>query len=122
MALDALTIAPDLMSLGLFTLLGSPSTNSTSPSFNTPSKRELKQDIEEFKEDATSLIDLIEVVSYRYKDNPDTEIKRVGFIADDTEQIFSGVDQDKFDVNNTQGVLLKAVQELSDRLTIIESK
>lgn len=80
-------------------------------SFNATSKRELKENIEDFTESALDIIDSIDVVSFNFIADESKEYK-VGFIADDTNPILSGADQTKMDVNNCIGLLLKAVQEL----------
>lgn len=47
---------------------------------------------------------------------------RVGFIADDTNPIVSGKNQDIMDLQNCIGVLIKAVQELSQKCDLLENK
>ena len=93
----------------------------TANSFNATSKRELKCEIEAFTKNATSLIKEIDVVSFCYK-NDEKKSKHVGFIADDTNPIFSGEEQDHMDLANSVGVLLKAIQELETRITKLEKK
>ncbi len=93
----------------------------TANSFNATSKRELKCEIETFTKNATSLIKEIDVVSFCYK-NDEKKSKHVGFIADDTNPIFSGEEQDHMDLANSVGVLLKAIQELEARITKLEKK
>ena len=89
--------------------------------FNSLSSREKKKDIEDFNKNATDIINGTKVVSFHYKD--DEELKpRVGFIAEDTDKLLSTPTQDQFDLNNSVGLLLKAVQELSARIDKLEAK
>ena len=89
--------------------------------FNSLSSREKKRDVEDFDRNATDIINGTKVVSFHYKD--DTENKpRVGFIAEDTDKLLSTPTQDQFDLNNSVGLLLKAVQELSARIDRLEQR
>ena len=89
--------------------------------FNSLSSREKKKDVEDFDQNATDIINGTRVVSFHYKD--DAELKpRVGFIAEDTDKLLSSPTQDQFDLNNSVGLLLKAVQELSARIDKLEAK
>jgi hypothetical protein len=85
----------------------------TATSFNAVSTREAKQDIYPFMDSALDLINSIDVVSFVYKDDPHKDPK-VGFIAEETHPLFSGRNMDHMDMANVLGVLLKAVQELSE--------
>ena len=81
----------------------------------TYSKRELKENISDFTEDAVELINGIKIVNYNYKADGDKNHK-VGFIADDTHEYFSTKNHNIMDQSNCIGVLLKAVQELSGEI------
>ena len=70
---------------------------------------------------AVDLINGIEVVDFTFKDDPEKNIK-TGFIAENTDPILSSKDQDKMDIYNVCGVLLKAVQELDARVRELENK
>ena len=70
---------------------------------------------------AVDLINKVEVVDFTFKDDPEKNIK-TGFIAENTDPILSSKDQDKMDIYNVCGVLLKAVQELDARVRELESK
>lgn len=87
----------------------------TATSFNVSSKREFKENIEKYNENALDLINSIDVVTYNYKNDVEKN-RRVGFIADDTDKLVSGKEQNTMDVTNTLGVLIKAVQELSKKV------
>lgn len=94
----------------------------------TYSKRELKENITDFTEDAVELVNSVKVVNYNYKADADKNHK-IGFIADDTHEYFSTVNHNIMDQSNCIGILLAAVQQLSaenkllkERLDGIESK
>lgn len=97
----------------------SPSSESTftndikAKSFIANSARSLKTDIEPTKYNAIDEINKIEVVDFYFKSDDKKENPKVGFIADDTDPIFSTKEKNSMDLYNTCGMLLKAVQELS---------
>ena len=70
---------------------------------------------------AVDLINGVEVVDFTFKDDPEKNIK-TGFIAENTNPILSSNNQDKMDIYNVCGVLLKAVQELDARVRELENK
>ena len=88
--------------------------------YNT-STIEAKDVIGPTKINAVDLINGVEVVDFTFKDDPEKNIK-TGFIAENTDPILSSKDQDKMDIYNVCGVLLKAVQELDARVRELESK
>ena len=88
--------------------------------FETHSARSLKHNIEQFTENATAILNAIVVHSYVY--NRDTASQpRIGIIADDVQDTrIAGENHDRFDIASTVGLLIKAVQELSQRVEILE--
>lgn len=80
---------------------------------NITSLRSSKTDITPTKHKAVEEINKIEIVDFFYKDDKYKENPKVGFIADDTNEIFSTPEKNSVDVYNCIGMLLKAVQELS---------
>jgi hypothetical protein len=83
-------------------------------SFNAPSSIEVKDNIKPFKRSALDVIKSIDVVSFKYKG--DTE-PQVGFIAEDTDPLLSGKEQKSMKINTTIGILLKAIQELEEKIS-----
>lgn len=88
-------------------------------------KRDYKTDIKPLSEefDATSLIEDLKLVSFKYKENLenyDPSILHYGFIADDTSEHFATQYHDRLDYLNCIGLLLKSVQELSSRVRYLE--
>lgn len=82
-------------------------------SFIANSARSLKTDIKPTKYNAVNEINKIKVVDFYFKSDSKKENPKVGFIADDTDPIFSTKEKNSMDLYNTCGMLLKAVQELS---------
>lgn len=97
----------------------SPSSESTftndikAKSFIANSARSLKTDIKPTKYNAIDEINKIDVVDFYFKSDNKKENPKIGFIADDTDPIFSTKEKNSMDLYNTCGMLLKAVQELS---------
>lgn len=91
----------------------------TAESFNAGSLRSLKNDIEPFSKNALDIINTVDVASFTYKDDEEKNY-HVGFIADDTHEILAGKNHDHMDIGNSIGVLIKAVQELSEKIRNLE--
>lgn len=87
----------------------------TAGAFTNASKRELKENIKLVDYSCLDIINSIQICSFNMKGD-DHHDYRVGFIADDTDPIVSGKDQDVMDLQNCIGVLIKAVQELSQEV------
>ena len=71
--------------------------------------------------DALGEISKIAIVDYLYK-NDKNKIPHIGFIADDTDSIFSTPSHNSMDLGNCVGMLLKAVQELNTKNRRLEKK
>lgn len=84
----------------------------------------LKDNIEKVTLKALDLINKINIVSFNYKNNIgyDPSIKHIGFIAEDTDELLSTQYHDRMDYTNCLGILIKAVQEISDDLKNIKEK
>jgi hypothetical protein len=89
-------------------------------SFFQNSSRTLKTNIIPFEKSAISLLDSINVVEFNYLN--DLTNKHIGFIAEDTPVELSTLNQNVMDTNSTVGVLIKAVQELTQKVNELESK
>ena len=81
----------------------------------TYSLRSLKENITPFRKSAVKLINDVKVVNYNYIADVEKNPK-VGFIADDTDELFSTKNHNIMDQSNCIGILLKAVQELSNEV------
>jgi len=78
------------------------------------SARAKKKNIKPTKHNAVEEINKIKIVDFNFKTDTDNSNPKVGFIADDTDEVFSSKTKDKMDLYNCVGMLLKAVQELSE--------
>lgn len=94
--------------------------NTTSNAFYQSSSRTLKTNIEQLEISGLDLLSQVNVVKFNYLN--DLENKRIGFIAEDTPIELSTKEQNVMDTNSTIGILIKAVQELTDKVKELESK
>ena len=90
-------------------------------SFVATSSRKLKKDIAPTLISALDLVNDVEIVDFKFKDD-EKETPHVGFIAEDTPEILSTPDKNSIDYTNCIGVLMKAVQELSTKVEELEKK
>jgi hypothetical protein len=105
-----------LVVTGSLTVSGS----ATAQSFFQNSSRTLKTNIIPFEKSAINLLDSVNVVEFNYLN--DLTNKHIGFIAEDTPVELSTLNQNVMDTNSTVGVLIKAVQELTQKVKELESK
>jgi len=88
--------------------------------FETHSSRTLKTNIQSFTESALDILNTLTVYNYTYRDDI-SNTPRVGIIAEDVEdERIAGSGHDRLDVSSTIGMLIKAVQELTDRVAELE--
>lgn len=85
------------------------------------STRKLKKDIEEFTDSALSILREVDIVSFKYKKDPNQDPK-VGFIAEDTHALLATPRHDSMDVMNSIGLIIKGLQELSAKVDQIEQR
>lgn len=91
-----------------------------SNSFNVTSSRERKKDITPSKIDALDIINSVEVVDFKYKEQ-ENDYVHTGFIAEDTDKRLSGYSGTSMSVSDSVGVLIKAIQELDKKINHLES-
>ena len=89
--------------------------------FAAGSSREIKHDIKDFDKSALDLLNNIKIVYYKYN-NDETEKERVGFIAEDTDELFAFKEHNGMDINTCIGVLMKAIQELKKKRDKLEKE
>jgi hypothetical protein len=94
--------------------------NTTSNAFYQSSSRTLKTNIEKLEISGLDLLNQVNVVKFNYLN--DLENKRIGFIAEDTPIELSTKEQNVMDTNSSIGILIKAVQELTDKVKELESR
>lgn len=90
-------------------------------SFNATSSIVFKENVVPTEYSGLDIVNDVSIVDFNYK-NDDSKVKHIGFIAEDTHKILSGPKHDHMDYTNCIGILLKAVQELSKKVEILEEK
>ncbi len=90
-----------------------------SDTFNGTSKRSAKKNIRKFNDSALDILRQIEVVNYQYK-HEEGEYEHTGFIAEDTPECLTGENHDAMALPDNIGMLIKATQELDDRIKKLE--
>lgn len=89
--------------------------------FTNASKREYKENIKAFKASGLDIINSIKICSFNMKGDPEKDY-RIGFIADDTDPIVSGKNHDVMDLQNCIGIMMKAIQELSQEVNELKKR
>jgi hypothetical protein len=90
--------------------------------FYNPSLRELKKDIQPFVKSAMDILNATEIVNYKLDSGAHDDVTLIGFIAEDTPAELATEQHDKMDNSNTLGVILKAIQEIDDRIIALQNK
>lgn len=79
------------------------------------SARKLKENITPFAKDALSILRATDIVNYNFISDPDKK-QKIGFIADTTPEELSGKDHDRMELDSCVAVLIKAMQELYNKV------
>jgi len=90
--------------------------------FYNPSLRELKKDIQPFVKSAMDILNRTEIVSYKLDSGVHDDVTLIGFIAENTPAELATEQHDKMDNTNTLSVILKAIQEIDDRIIALQNK
>jgi hypothetical protein len=88
-------------------------------SFTAISSKTVKKNVKPFKKSALDIIKNVDIVSFKYKKSEDSMLQ-IGFIAEDTDPLLSGKDQKGMRINTAIGLILKAIQELNEKIEILE--
>jgi hypothetical protein len=88
------------------------------------STRDVKKDIEPYNVDATAIIRDTEIITYNYDldDDQMSNYKKIGFIAEDTNEDMASAEHDKMEIPATLAVAMKAIQELDARINALIQK
>ena len=86
------------------------------------STREAKKNIEPFTKSGLDLIKQTEIVSYKYEQEMNYDITKIGFIAEETPIEMSSSDHDEMVINSTICVAMKAIQELDEKIKNLQNK
>lgn len=82
---------------------------------------EKKKDVREYKGSAMKLLEDTKIVSFKYKAD-EKGSKHIGFVADNTPAELASENHDALMVGDCIGVLIKATQELNERLKKLEDR
>lgn len=88
---------------------------------HSSSSRKVKKNIQPYTSSALEIINTTQVVSFIYKDDPD-KVVHYGFIAEDTAPELATEFHDRMDYTNCIGILIKAVQELEERVDYLMNR
>ena len=88
------------------------------------STRDVKKDIEPYNVDATKIIRDTEIITYNYDLDSEemSAYKKIGFIAEDTNEDMASTEHDKMEIPATLAVAMKAIQELDARINALIQK
>ena len=89
--------------------------------FYVSSSRTVKENIHPTTVSGEDLINSVNVVDFNYISD-ESHAPKVGFIAEDTNPLFSTKEQKSMDSANCIGILMKAVQELSTKVKNLTEK
>lgn len=89
--------------------------------FYATSSRNYKENIEKTSSSALDIIKQTEVVNFNYI-NDENKTPKIGIIAEDAPDILVSPDKGSVDTSNCIGVLLKACQELNERVEALEKE
>ena len=89
--------------------------------FYVSSSRKVKENINPTKVSGEDMINSVSVVDFNYIDD-ESKSPKVGFIAEDTDPLFSTRERKAMDSANCIGILMKAVQELSTKVKNLTSE
>ena len=85
----------------------------TANCISTTSSIKCKCDIDKWNGSALSILNNTDIVQYKYKKENANDLYHVGIIAENTNALISGKNQDQMRLSDSVGLLMKAVQELT---------
>ena len=80
------------------------------------SSRAIKKNIEANRIDVMTILDNLNIVQFNYKTEEDSELKHIGFIAEETDPLLSSKEQNGQATADCVGFLLAVVKELKSRI------
>jgi len=81
-------------------------------SLSSVSSRSMKKDIARYSGSALAVLDTATVVTYRYRGEPESAAKHIGFIAEDAPKQMSGLQRNSINLNNSVALNIAATKEL----------
>ena len=89
--------------------------------FFPASTREIKKNIEPFTKSALDIINSTDIVSFEFEQGGLEGEIHIGFIAEDTPEELATSAHDQIVIPSSLGILMKALQELDEKLQILEN-
>ena len=89
--------------------------------FFPASTREIKKNIEPFTKSALDIINNTDIVSFEFEITDLEGETHIGFIAEDTPEELATSTHDQMVVPSSLSILMKAIQELDEKLQILEN-
>jgi hypothetical protein len=89
--------------------------------FFVASTREVKKNIEPFTKSALDIINSTDIVSFEFEQGGLEGEIHIGFIAEDTPEELATSAHDQIVIPSSLGILMKALQELDEKLQILEN-
>jgi hypothetical protein len=68
------------------------------------------------------ILNATQIVNYKLDSGAHDDLTLIGFIAEDTPSELATEQHDKMDNSNTLSVVLKAIQEIDDRIIALQNK
>lgn len=96
--------------------------NLVAATINGSSDRAIKKNIDEFKETALDQINATTVYHYHFKDDKESESKKIGIMADEAPPSVVGYDGKNIDLYAMISVAWKAIQELTAKVEKLEAQ
>jgi len=89
--------------------------------FFPASTREIKKNIEPFTKSALEIINDTDIISFEFEDADLQGETHIGFIAEETREELTTSAHDQIVIPSSLGILMKAIQELDEKLQILEN-
>ena len=96
--------------------------NLVAATINGSSDRAIKKNINEFGETALDHINTTKIYNYHFKDDDESERKKIGIMADEAPACVVGYEGKNIDMYSMISVAWKAIQELTARVEELETQ
>jgi hypothetical protein len=91
-------------------------------SYHSLSSRHMKKDIRNFAGDPIRVLEQTKIVTFRYRNEPETSPPHVGIIAEDAPVPVTDPNHRSFDLNNSLAITMAATRQLSERVAVLEAR
>jgi hypothetical protein len=91
-------------------------------SYHSLSSRRMKKDIRDLANDPVRLLEETKIVTFRYRNEPESAPAHVGIIAEDAPVPVTDPNHRSFDLNNSLAITMAATRQLSERVEVLEAR